>query len=119
MPQYPRFRASRHRPVFPRSSVEHRQIDLAEAFGVGDQVDRNDLPARSRELEHDTRPSARNPYESRGAIHERRLRGPGASLERLGHGLRTADLRRRAHFHGCGVGSEHDVGGRTPSGYTE
>ncbi len=53
---------------------------------------------------------ARIPHESRGAIHERRLGGPGASLEGVGHGLRTADLRGCAHLHGCGVGSEHDLG---------
>jgi hypothetical protein len=55
------------------------------------------------------RPSALNPHQSRGSVHQRRLCGPGAPREGVGHGRRTADLSRSAHLNGCAVGSEHDV----------
>jgi hypothetical protein len=38
------------------SVVEDRQVELAKALGVGDQVDLDDLPARDREAEYDTGP---------------------------------------------------------------
>jgi hypothetical protein len=57
--------------------LSNRQVELAKALGVGYQVDSDDLPARKREAEYDTRLSARSPHESRGSIHERRLCGPG------------------------------------------
>jgi hypothetical protein len=48
----------RHRA---RSSVQDRQVEPAEAPGVGEDVDRHDLPAGDREVEHDPRPSAFDP----------------------------------------------------------
>jgi hypothetical protein len=37
------------------SVVEDRQVEMAEAVEVGDQVDPDDLPARDREAEYNTR----------------------------------------------------------------
>jgi predicted enzyme related to lactoylglutathione lyase len=39
---------------------------MAKAVGVGDQLDFDDLPARKREMEYDTRPSARRPSMTSG-----------------------------------------------------
>ena len=89
--------------------VEDREVELAEALGVGEHVDFDDPPARDREAECDTRPSARRPHQPRRAIHKRRLCGLGAPREGLGHCGRAADLRRCAHLHGCAVGPEYDV----------
>jgi hypothetical protein len=89
--------------------VEDRQVELAEALVVGDQVNFDDLAARDREAEYAPRPPARSPHESHGSVHERRLCGPGTPREGVGHGRRTADLTRCARMHGRAVGSEHDV----------
>jgi hypothetical protein len=40
------------------SVVKDRQVELAKALGVGEHVDFDDLPARNREAEYDTRSSA-------------------------------------------------------------
>jgi hypothetical protein len=48
--------------VVRASVVEDRHVELAEALAVGHQVYFDDLPARDREAEYDTRPSARSPH---------------------------------------------------------
>jgi hypothetical protein len=58
-------------------SVEDRQVELADALRVGDQVDLDDLPASDREAEDDTRRSARSTDQTRGSIHQRRSCRPG------------------------------------------
>lgn len=90
-------------------SFRDLQVELAQALVIGEQVDGDDLPARDREAEHDSRASARSPDGSGQAVDERRLCGLGAPREGLGHGRRTADLLRRARLLGGAVGSEHDV----------
>lgn len=57
------------------SVVEHHQVEAAKTLGVGDEVDGDDPPAGNRKAEHDTRPCAGSPHESRGSVHERRLCG--------------------------------------------
>ncbi len=74
------------------SVVEDRQIELAEACGVGEYVDFDDLPARDREAEYDTRSSAGSPHGPSGSVHECQLSGPGTPQEGVGHGPRTSDL---------------------------
>jgi hypothetical protein len=41
----------------PVSVVEHRHVELAEAVGLGDQVDPDDPVVPDLELERDTRPT--------------------------------------------------------------
>ena len=60
--------------------VQDRQVELAKALGVGEHVDFDDLPARNREAEYDTRPSAWSPHGAHRSVHERRLCGPGTPL---------------------------------------
>lgn len=62
-------------------SGEHRQVELAEARGIGDHVDLDDLPAREREAEHPEQPSTRNEDDSHRTVHERRSCEPGTSRE--------------------------------------
>src|SRR5216683_343784 len=85
---------------------------MAEAYGVGDHVDLDDLPAREREAERPEQPSARSQDDSHRPVHERRSCEPGTPREvyrLLGPGPRTADLPRCARSHGSLVGSDHDV----------
>src|SRR5215207_7628051 len=94
------------------SVVEDRQIELAEARGVGDRVDLDDLPIPDREAEYHKEPSTRSHDDSRGSVDERRSCGPGSPLSRPpGRGWRTMYLPRCrcAHSHGTAVCSEHDV----------
>jgi len=91
------------------SVAQDRQVELVEARGFGDQVDFDDLAARDREAEDDTRPSALSPHKSHGSVHQRQLCSLGTPQELLGHGGRTADLPRCARMYGCTVGSQHDV----------
>jgi len=86
------------------SVAEDRQVELAKALGVGEQVDGDDLSGRDREAKYHPRLSARSPYESHSFIHQRRLCSPSTPRQGTGHGRRTADLLGCAHMHGCGVG---------------
>jgi hypothetical protein len=61
-------------------AVENIQVELAEAWGVGDQVDLDDLPARYFEAEDDAWSSARRPYGSSGSVHERWSREPAGTI---------------------------------------
>jgi hypothetical protein len=95
--------------VAEASVVEDRQIELAEALGVGNHVDLDDLPAAGGEAENHKEPSTRSDGDSHGSVDERRSCGPGTPLGRHPrHGRRTTDLPRLARRHGCVVGSEHD-----------
>ncbi len=60
------------------SVVEYCQVELAQALGVGYEVDFEDLPELDREAEDDTRPSAWSPDGSHRSVHERRLGSAGA-----------------------------------------
>src|SRR5215212_1510691 len=92
------------------SAVEdRREVEPAEALGVGEYVNLDDFPAPDRETHHREWPSPRGRYESGGSVDERRPR-EGSKLregERLpGHGARPPDHPRRAR--GSGVCPEHD-----------
>src|SRR5262249_12063637 len=56
--------------------VEHHQVELYEARGVGEQVDFDDLPTRDREAKDDERLSAPHPHQSRSSIHGRSVTFP-------------------------------------------
>src|SRR5215217_167005 len=80
-----------------RSVVEDRQVELAEARGVGEDIDLDDLPPPDREAHDRKRPSTRSHDDSRGSVHERRSyeRGEPREGERLlGHRPHAADLPR-------------------------
>src|SRR5829696_4139856 len=53
------------------SVVEDRQVELAEALGVGEDVDLDDLPPPDREAHDRKRPSTRSHDDSYGSVHER------------------------------------------------
>ena len=78
------------------SVAQDRQVEQAEARGVGDHVDLGDLPACDRETEDEEQLSTRGHDDSYGSVHEHRLCFPGTSGELPGHGQRTTDLPRRA-----------------------
>src|SRR5687767_12110327 len=97
--------------VPPSCSLVAR-VKLAEARGVGEYVDCDDLPAPDREAYDRKRSSTPSHDDSCGSVHERRLCEPAKPREGeplLGHGRRTADLPRCARRHGTAVDSEHDV----------
>src|SRR6266545_3825113 len=99
-------------PSQHRSVVEDRQIELAQACGVGEDVDLDDLPFRHREAHDRKRLSTCDDDQSRGSVHQRRMGEPGPPREAqrlLGHGPRTAYLPRCARGRGTEIGSEHDV----------
>jgi hypothetical protein len=74
------------------SVVEDRKAQLAEALGVGDHVDLDDLAACDREIEHEEQPSTPGHDESHGSVHKSRSRSLGTPRELPGHGQRTTDL---------------------------
>lgn len=92
------------------SVAADQQVELAQARGVGEDVDRDDLLSRDREGEDNTWPSAGSPYGSSGSVDERRLCCLSTPREGGGHGRRAADLFRCAHLHGRGIGPEHGIG---------
>src|SRR5215203_607680 len=95
-----------------RSVVEDRQVELAQARGVGEYVDLDNLPARDREAHDRKRLSPWSCDESRGSVHEcRSCKGgkPREGERLLGHRPRAADLLRCACRQGTDIGSEHDV----------
>jgi hypothetical protein len=63
------------------SVAEDRQVEPAEALGVGEDVGDNP-PAPDREAEGDTRPAARRPHGSGDAVDECRSCEPGTPRER-------------------------------------
>jgi hypothetical protein len=74
---------------------------MAEALGVGNRVDFDDLPARDLEAEDHQEPSTRNHDE----LPRLRSLGPVVRLVHPlgrppGHGRRTSELRRSARRHG-------------------
>jgi len=67
---------------------------------------------RHLERKYQGQPSAWSNDDSHGSIHERGLCEPstvGEGERLLGHGRRTADLRRHARRHGTAISSTHDV----------
>ena len=54
------------------SVVKDRQVEPAEARGVGEDVDLDDLASPEGEAHDRKRPSSRNHDDSRGSVHERR-----------------------------------------------
>jgi hypothetical protein len=62
-------------PTYRRASAaeDRREVEPAEALGVGEDVDLDDLPARYREAHDRPRHSPRGRYGPRGPVHERRL----------------------------------------------
>ena len=61
------------------SVVQDRQVELAEARGVGDHVDLDDLAACDREIEDEEQPTMPGHDESYGSVHESRSRSLGTS----------------------------------------
>jgi hypothetical protein len=60
------------RPAFlDRSVIEYRQIQPAEALGVGYDVELDDLPVHDREAEHQRQPSTRGHDDPHGPVQER------------------------------------------------
>ncbi len=55
-------------------------------------MDFDDLPARDREVEYDTRPSARSPHGSHGTVDEHRLGEPGTPREGSATGRQVDDI---------------------------
>jgi hypothetical protein len=74
------------------SVVQDRKAQLAEARGVGDRVDLDDLAAYDREIEDEEQPTMPGHDESYGSVHESRPRSLGTSRELPGHERRTTDL---------------------------
>ena len=96
------------------SVVEHARVEVAEAVGVGEDVDGDDLPAGDREAHDRHRLSMRCGDDSGDSVHHPRLRAvgdPGEGERLPGHGRRAVDLRQSACGHGAAVGAEHHVGG--------
>src|SRR6059058_6095402 len=98
--------------MLARQVVEDRQVNLAEARGVGDHVDLDDLPTREREVEYPKQPSTRSHDDSYSTVHERRSCEMGKP--RVGEGLlgarpRSADFPRSLRRRGGAVGTDHDV----------
>jgi len=91
------------------STLEHCQIELTKARGVGEDVYFDNLSAVYCKAEHGHWLSIGEPCNnSRRSIHERQLGRPSDSRECqcfVGHRSRTADHSQRAL-----VGSEHDIG---------
>ena len=81
------------------SILEYRQLELAEAFGVGDYVDLDDLPASDRKTECTKQPSTRSHDDSHRSVYERQsceARAARVGERSLGPSPRTADLPRYA-----------------------
>jgi hypothetical protein len=92
------------------SIVEDLQVELTKAFGVCDEVDGHDFPARDGEAEYDTRPPGAHtaptaPFTSAS----RATRARPEKVSATAFAPRTSHLARCARVYGCGIGSEHDV----------
>lgn len=91
--------------------IEHGNVEVGKAFGIGDRLDSGDLLSRDRETKDHQEPPPRSDYQRRLAIHERHIRSPCAGLSRSpGNRQGPAYLSWRARRH-CGiVRLEDDLG---------
>src|SRR5450432_1347758 len=81
------------------ATAQHRQIESAEALGVGEDVDLDDLAAADRERHDRERLSVEHADEPRGAVDEHGEPEQAEAREALrsaSHLLRAAELDRRA-----------------------
>ena len=95
------------------SAVEDRQVQLAQAGGVGEDVDGDDPPAPDREAADRERLSVPRRDQSRRPVDEHRLQDQAelrVGLRLAGHRRRPADLPPTARRPRAEVGSEHDIG---------
>src|SRR5262245_12682832 len=95
------------------TSTGVRQVELAQARGVGKYVDLDNLAMPDRKAHHCKRPSSWKPRnDSCGPIHQHPLRELGKLREAqrlFGHGLRAANLPRYTHHHATAIGAQHDL----------
>jgi hypothetical protein len=61
------------------SVVEDRKAQLAQARGIGDRVDLDDLAVPDRETQDEEQPTMPDPDDSYGSVHERRSHSLGTS----------------------------------------
>ena len=87
-----------------------RQLDLAEAVGVGHHLDGGDPPVREAERERHPGPTAGSPDEAGDAVEQGRPGRPGATGERVAHGRRPRTSAPAPTCTAAVVGAEDDVG---------
>ncbi len=83
--------ASDRRREICRSFVEDRNLERTNALGIGNHIDRGDLPARDRELKHPLRPPIRGPQQPNSSIDERNLSQTRVPSEARGDCRRTPE----------------------------
>jgi hypothetical protein len=93
------------------SIAEDGEFEVAEALGVGDCFDFDDLSVCDGEAKHHEEASAWGYDDSDFAIYESRLGCACTAFDStIGYGCCAADLGRYAPGHGGGIGAEYDVG---------
>src|SRR5436305_8718077 len=109
--------AVRFRQVYASDSiVEGRQVEIPQARGIGEDVDRRDLPLPDREADDGEHPFRVADHDPRAAVHLRGLSDPPLRREaepQANHVLRAAHLARRHGGSGRGpaaVEPQDDVG---------
>lgn len=86
---------NRQEAVPTRPSItENREVELAEALGVGDYIHLHDLPARDRHAEYPEPSSVRCDDDSHRSIHERRSSEPGTPRHDQASGGRVGEVSR-------------------------
>jgi hypothetical protein len=91
------------------SPADEHDVELAHAFGVGDEVDRDDPPIADRAAGHPAGPPTRRPDRAGRAVHQRRMRCSGASRRPGRHPRGPTGLPGRPYAHGGVVGPHYDV----------
>lgn len=82
---------------------------MAQAFGVGDDLDFGDLSVCKCEAEHELQVATRGYDDAHSSVHECWLRLLGSARELLGYGCRATKLLWRAQRHLCRLEAEHNV----------
>src|SRR5262245_53415363 len=95
------------------TSTEDRQVKLAQARGIGEYIEFDNLVTPDCEAHDRRRLSSRKPRNhSGGPVHQHPLceLGELRKDERLlSHGLCTANLPRHTRRHATAIGSQHDL----------